>query len=362
MIQNISLSNKWRPKSLNDIIGQDQTIYTIKNMIKYKNILQSYIIIGQNGIGKTSFARILTKCLNCKIGITDNPCNKCSCCKNIDSNLNIDSIEIDAASNTKFDDIKDLLELSKYKNLFNRYKTFIIDECHMLSNNSFNCLLKKLEEPEKNVIYILVTTEIDKIPPTVISRCINFRLNKLSQKNIKTRLAFILEKENIFYDPYVLEYISIFSDGSMRYAINTLEKTINLFDKKISIDNTRIILGIVPEINIMFILKSILEKNIEDILKLILEFNINNIEYKNIIHQIQIVLYKIFLYKNCINYDKNISKYKIFVFLSKNLTCEHIIKFNKILLKNLKYLNFVVDKDLAFKMIIFKMIFLKDDC
>ena len=173
------LTPKWRPKHLNDLIGQDENIYTIKNIIKSKSIHNAYLISGQQGIGKTSLARIIIKCINCKTNITINPCNKCSCCLEIENNKSIDSLEIDAASKTKVEEIKEIINFSNYKNSQNRFKTYIIDECHMLSINSFNYLLKILEETKNNIIYILVTTQKEKIPETIISRCINLNLKSL---------------------------------------------------------------------------------------------------------------------------------------------------------------------------------------
>lgn len=327
------LANKWRPKNLDDIIGQDKSIYIIKNIIKSKNIPYSYIISGPQGVGKTSLARIITKCLNCEINITLTPCELCYCCKSINICKNTDSIEIDAASNTKIEDIKEIIDLSKYKNSINRYKTYIIDECHMLSQNSFNYLLKILEEPINDIIYILITTQIEKIPQTIISRCIDIQLNKISNKNIKIKLTEILDQEKIIYDTKALEYISIFANGSLRQAFNTLEKIINITEKHITIKNTRNVLGILPELSILFIIKNIYDNDAVNLISNIKQIIKQNLNYKNLLTQIQIILYKIMLHKLKINYDSTISKYKIFLYLSTNLTKSEI---NNIYIKLLK--------------------------
>lgn len=327
----ITLANKWRPKKLNNLIGQDQVIFSLKNIIESKKIHPAYIIHGPQGTGKTSLARIITKCVNCEKKITIDPCDNCICCISINKNKNIDSIEIDGASKTKIEEIKNIIEIAQYKSSNNRYRTFIIDECHMLSQSSFNYLLKTLEEPYINTLYILITTQIEKIPKTIISRCINLQLNKLNKKNIKTHIEYILKEENIFFDNISLDYISIFSNGSLRSAINTIEK-ITSKEKIINTKNTRLILGILPDLSILFIIKSIHEKDIKNLIgniKKITELGLNN---KTILIQIQITLYKILLYKSNIIYDESLCKYKIFMYLSKVMTKEKITNlYNKLI-------------------------------
>lgn len=324
-----SLTNKFRPKNLKDFIGQDQAIFIIKNLIKNKNIHQSYIISGPSGVGKTSLAKLLIKCINCEIKITYTPCGICQTCISIDKNKNIESIEIDVASNTKVDDIKEFIDVAKYKNSKNRYRTFILDECHMLSQNSFNYLLKILEEPYKNTIYILITTQIEKIPKTIISRCIEIQLNNLTKNKIKEFLKNLLKKEEITIDLTSLDYISIFSGGNLRHALNITEK-ITTKDKTITKDITRYILGILPELTILFIIKNIKEKDIKNLISNVKKITNNNLNYKNILIQIQITLYKLLLSKINIIYDKEINKYIIFKYLTKKLK---ILELNNMYIK-----------------------------
>ncbi|HIH2762805.1 MAG TPA: DNA polymerase III subunit gamma/tau [Candidatus Azoamicus sp.] len=321
----ITLSNKWRPKELNALIGQDQIVFSLKNIIENKKIHPAYIIHGPQGTGKTSLARILTKCVNCEKQITTHPCNNCNCCISIEKNKNIDSIEIDGASKTKIDEIKNIIDVAQYKNSNNRYKTFIIDECHMLSQSSFNYLLKILEEPYINTLYILVTTQIEKIPKTIISRCINLQLNKLNKKNIKTHIKKILKAENIIFDDISIDYISIFSNGSLRTAINMIEKLISdeqIINKK----DTRLLLGILPDLSILFIIKNIYEKDIKNLIGNVKKITATSANYKNILIQIQFMLYKILLYKTNIIYDKKLCDYVIFIYLSKIMKKTEIIR------------------------------------
>ncbi|HIH2763757.1 MAG TPA: DNA polymerase III subunit gamma/tau [Candidatus Azoamicus sp.] len=350
----ITLSNKWRPKNLNALIGQDQAIFSLKNIIKSKKIHPAYIIHGPQGTGKTSLARIITKCINCEKQITKNPCNNCNCCISIEKNKNNDSIEIDGASKTKIEEIKNIIDLAQYKNSNNRYRTFIIDECHMLSQSSFNYLLKILEEPYINTIYILITTQIEKIPKTVLSRCINLQLNKLNKKNIKTHVKKILKEENVIFDDISLDYIAIFSNGSLRSAINIIEKLITE-NKIINKKDTRLLLGILPDLSILFIIKNMYEKDIKNLISNIKKITEICLNYKNIFIQIQITLYKILLYKADIIYDKNLCEYNIFIYLSKKMNKNYIInlynKFIELTLSN----NVINDIDFEIALISFSI-------
>lgn len=172
------LARKWRPKNFNTLIGQEHILIPLKNSLKQNKLHHTYLFSGSHGIGKTSIARIFAKALNCKIGITDNPCCICTNCLAIDEGCFMDLIEIDAASNTKVEDMRDLIENLQYSPTSGNFKIYLIDEAHMLSRYSFNALLKTLEEPPKHIKFILATTESKKIPITILSRCLQFHLKK----------------------------------------------------------------------------------------------------------------------------------------------------------------------------------------
>jgi len=346
------LANKWRPKSLDEIIGQEEAVYIVKKIIQSNSIHHAFLISGEHGTGKTTLARIITKCVNCKINITVAPCNKCICCTDIDNDNNIDSIEIDAASKTKVEEIRNVMDFTKYKNIQNRFKTYIIDECHMLSISSFNSILKRLEEPKTKVIYILVTTHIEKIPPTIISRCININLKKISQYNIKNRLLHIIKKENFKYNDSAIDKIALFSNGSMRYALNILEK----LNKDITERKVSFLFGIETDDLLLLIIKNIFECNY---IKLI--GNIKNIikrskNIKNILTQIQVIIYKIALYKLNINYDKFLSKDIIFLYLSKKLEIEDINVIYDTISNEKKFIKTAPDDRIFLEILVFKII------
>lgn len=348
----ITLANKWRPKTLDEIVGQDETIYVIKNILKTKKIPKAYLISGTPGIGKTSLARIITQCINCKTDITTKPCNKCICCTSINAGENTDSIEIDAASKTKVEDIKELINLSQYKSINNRFKTYIIDECHMLSINSFNSLLKILEDTDNSIIYILITTHLYKIPTTIISRCLHLKLKKISNDTMQDKLSLILKNENIAYDNDGLKYIAMFSQGSLRSALNTIEKV----NTSITAHNVTLVLGVINDENILLIIKNLYEDDVKDLIKNTKKIIENNTNVENILTQIQIMLYKLSLHKLKINYDKITSHNILFIYLSKSLTMATLQELYTTISEEKMYLNFAPNLNIGFEMILLKML------
>lgn len=318
-----TLTNKWRPKNLDEIVGQDDIIYILTNLIKSKCIHNSYIIHGEQGTGKTSLARIFVKCINCEKGITIKPCNTCFCCYEIDKDKSLDSLEIDAASKTKIEEFKDVMSQSNYKNIKNRFRTYIIDECHMLSINSFNYLLKILEEPKNNIIYIFITTQIEKVPETIVSRCINLKLNKISKFDIRNRLIYILKNEKVEFNEEAIDTLINFSDGSMRDMLNILEK----FDKTKNLNNKdlNLLLGLISDEKVLLMIKYVCNKEYSAIISLTKDIIFNKSNIKNVFVQFQFMLYKIYLYKYKIIYEKHLIKNEIFLYLSKILTVNDII-------------------------------------
>jgi DNA polymerase-3 subunit gamma/tau len=230
----IPLYRKYRPQKLEEIVGQSHIKKALKNAIEMNRISHAYLFTGPRGTGKTSTARIFAKSLNCEKGPTINPCNECSNCIDITNSVPMDVIEIDAASNRKVEDAQNILEKVMYAPVNSKYKIYIIDEVHMLSNTAFNALLKTLEEPPENVIFILATTEFNKIPPTVVSRCQKFDFKKLKKEEIVERLKYILEAESKKVPDNIVELISELSDGGLRDAINLLDQIIALNNDKIS--------------------------------------------------------------------------------------------------------------------------------
>ncbi len=220
------LARKWRPKNFAETAGQEHVLKALTNALDSGRLHHAYLFAGTRGVGKTTIARILAKSLNCETGITSTPCGICSACREIDEGRFVDLIEVDAASRTKVDDTRDLLDNVQYAPARGRFKVYLIDEVHMLSKSSFNALLKTLEEPPPHVKFLLATTDPQKLPVTVLSRCLQFNLKRLSPQVIRERLEFILSAEKIAAETAALGAIARAADGSLRDALSLLDQAI----------------------------------------------------------------------------------------------------------------------------------------
>ena len=218
------LYRKWRPTQFSDIVGQEQVTVTLKNEIVSSRLSHAYLFIGSRGTGKTSCAKVLAKAVNCLNPHDGNPCNECEICRGIDSGAIVDVVEIDAASNNKVDNIRDLREEVNYTPIKAKYRVYIIDEVHMLSTGAYNALLKTLEEPPAHVIFILATTEAHKVPATILSRCQRFDFNRITPDKISDRLRFVCEQEGFTIDDEAALLISRLADGAMRDALSILDQ------------------------------------------------------------------------------------------------------------------------------------------
>jgi DNA polymerase-3 subunit gamma/tau len=222
----LALARKWRPKTFADVVGQEHIVRALKNALESERVHHAYLFAGTRGVGKTTVARILAKALNCEAGVKGEPCGECGACISIDEGRFVDLIEVDAASRTKVDDTRELLENVQYTPTSGRYKVYLIDEVHMLSNHSFNALLKTLEEPPPHVKFLLATTDPQKLPVTVLSRCLQFNLKRLSTSQIVDRMSHIGSKEKIKSEAAALTRIARAARGSMRDALSLLDQAL----------------------------------------------------------------------------------------------------------------------------------------
>ncbi len=220
------LARKWRPKTFADTVGQEHVLQALVNALDSGRLHHAYLFAGTRGVGKTTIARILAKALNCEKGVSAEPCGECSSCIEIDEGRFVDLIEVDAASKTKVDDTRELLDNVQYAPAHGRYKVYLIDEVHMLSKSSFNALLKTLEEPPPHVKFLLATTDPQKLPVTVLSRCLQFNLSRLTPRLIADRLTYICEQEGIAADTSALKLLARAADGSLRDALSLLDQAI----------------------------------------------------------------------------------------------------------------------------------------
>ena len=331
-----ALYRKYRPDNFENIIGQSQVTDVLKNQIKEDKISHAYVFSGTRGTGKTSTAKVFAKSLNCQNYSQENgPCNHCESCLND----YVDTIEIDAASNNSVDNIRALKDNIIYRPSFGRYKVYIIDEVHMLSIGAFNALLKTLEEPPEHVIFILATTEINKIPATILSRCQKFEFKKVSIEDIKSRLKFIVENEDIPYDVDAIDYIATMSDGGLRDAISTLDQVASL--GRITMENLDFVTGMTSIAKIDEYLKSVFTKDTFASLKTINEMTADNVDIKKLPSQIISRLLDIIYLQNNVKLDvKMLEGLEELLKISKDEDISNLIVEISELESNMKYASF----------------------
>ncbi|MDB6061209.1 MAG: polymerase subunit gamma/tau [Verrucomicrobiaceae bacterium] len=237
------LARKWRPKIFREMVGQEHVLRALINALDHDRLHHAYLFTGTRGVGKTTIARILAKCLNCEVGVSSEPCGVCSACTEIAEGRFIDLIEVDAASRTKVEDTREILENVQYAPSRGRYKVYLIDEVHMLSTHSFNALLKTLEEPPPHVKFLLATTDPQKLPATILSRCLQFNLKNMTPERIVQHLAFVLGQEMVSFEEPALWLLGRAADGSMRDALSLTDQAIAFGSGKISEVDARSMLG-----------------------------------------------------------------------------------------------------------------------
>lgn len=255
------LARKYRPKNFDELVGQTHVSCALSNAIDTGRLHHAYLFTGTRGVGKTTIARILAKCLNCETGITSTPCGVCDVCVSIDEGRFIDLIEIDAASRTKVEDTRDLLENVPYAPTQGRYKVYLIDEVHMLSTHSFNALLKTLEEPPEHVKFILTTTDPQKLPITIVSRCLQFVLRPMSQELLHEHLAKILTKENISYTDNALWQLAQSAKGSVRDCLSLTDQAIAFGGGSLDDKTVMSMLGLVDSLDVLTLIADIFHDN-----------------------------------------------------------------------------------------------------
>ncbi|MGM9878306.1 MAG: DNA polymerase III subunit gamma/tau [Bacilli bacterium] len=323
----ISLYRKYRPKKFSEVVGQDVIIKIIKNSIKNNKINHAYIFSGPRGTGKTTIAKIFARAVNC-LNFKDDICEKCDNCKN-ENNNEIDIIEIDAASNNGVDEIREIRNSVKYLPSSLKYKVYIVDEVHMLSSSAFNALLKTLEEPPSHVIFILATTEFNKIPATVVSRCQKFDFKKINNKTIIERLKYILKEEHKNVSEDVLNLIAKLSDGGLRDSINLLDQILSINEENVTTDQVYNLIGELSDIEISKLLETITNGNVKELLNSVNKYIDEGKNLISIVNKLEILIRNILIYNSTDNYfdaeyENILSKFnkidinKIFE-LSKNL-------------------------------------------
>ncbi|HKQ30634.1 MAG TPA: DNA polymerase III subunit gamma/tau, partial [Burkholderiales bacterium] len=260
------LARKWRPHNFSELVGQEHVVRPLINALDHNRLHHAFLFTGTRGVGKTTIARVLAKSLNCETGVTSKPCGKCSACLEVDEGRFVDLIEVDAASRTKVDDTRELLDNVQYAPTRGRYKVYLIDEVHMLSGHSFNALLKTLEEPPPHVKFLLATTDPQKLPVTVLSRCLQFNLKRLSAEQIGEQLKKILDAEKIPHDDLSLTLLARAADGSMRDGLSLLDQAIAFGGGKLADNDVRTMLGTIDRDTVDRCLRALADANAKDLL------------------------------------------------------------------------------------------------
>ncbi|EHD6523934.1 DNA polymerase III subunit gamma/tau [Salmonella enterica subsp. enterica serovar Typhimurium] len=287
------LARKWRPQTFADVVGQEHVLTALVNGLSLGRIHHAYLFSGTRGVGKTSIARLLAKGLNCETGITATPCGVCDNCREIEQGRFVDLIEIDAASRTKVEDTRDLLDNVQYAPARGRFKVYLIDEVHMLSRHSFNALLKTLEEPPAHVKFLLATTDPQKLPVTILSRCLQFHLKALDVEQIRHQLEHILNEEHIAHEPRALQLLSRAADGSLRDALSLTDQAIASGDGQVSTQAVSAMLGTLDDDQALSLVEAVVDANGERVMSLINEAAARGIEWEALLVEMLSLLHRI---------------------------------------------------------------------
>lgn len=293
------LARKWRPKSFHTLVGQEHVVRALTNALEQQRLHHAYLFTGTRGVGKTTIARILAKSLNCEQGITATPCGVCNACTEIDKGRFIDLIEVDAASNTQVDAMRELLENAQYAPTAGRFKVYIIDEVHMLSKSAFNAMLKTLEEPPAHVKFILATTDPQKVPVTVLSRCLQFNLRQMASTTITEHLTQILQQEQIGFEASAIHLIARAAAGSMRDALSLTDQAIAYGNQTVNEAEVRSMLGAIDQSYLYEILQALLANDSAALIAKAKAMDSRSISFEAALGDLSAILHQIAIAKSC---------------------------------------------------------------
>ncbi|MCF7203397.1 DNA polymerase III subunit gamma/tau [Pseudomonas oligotrophica] len=286
------LARKWRPRSFREMVGQTHVLRALINALDSGRLHHAYLFTGTRGVGKTTIARIIAKCLNCETGVSSTPCGQCSVCREIDEGRFVDLIEVDAASRTKVEDTRELLDNVQYAPSRGRYKVYLIDEVHMLSSHSFNALLKTLEEPPPHVKFLLATTDPQKLPVTILSRCLQFSLKNMPPERVVEHLTHVLTAENVPFEPDALWLLGRAADGSMRDAMSLTDQAIAFGEGKVLAADVRAMLGTLDHGQVFGVLQALLEGDARALLEAVRELADQGPDWSGVLAEMLNVLHR----------------------------------------------------------------------
>jgi DNA polymerase III subunit gamma/tau len=356
----LALARKWRPTKFKEVVGQSHVLTALENALAQNRLHHAYLFSGTRGVGKTSIGRLFAKGLNCETGITAEPCGQCSTCQEIDQGRFVDLLEIDAASRTKVEDTRELLDNVQYKPARGRFKVYLIDEVHMLSRHSFNALLKTLEEPPEYVKFLLATTDPQKLPVTILSRCLQFHLKPISIDDIHHQLEFILGEESVHYQPRALSLLAHAADGSMRDALSLTDQAIALGNGEVLSDSVANMLGTIDTDQALHLLQALSTKQPQQVMTCVEGLATNGVEWDNLLQELLVQLHRLGMYQLLPStLDKSQPDAEKVQLLSQALSPEEIQLFYQIAIKGRNDLPLAPTARIGLEMVLLRMIAFK---
>lgn len=351
------LARKWRPKSFAEMAGQEHVLRALIHALDQQRLHQAYLFTGTRGVGKTTIARIVAKALNCEAGISAQPCGKCSACLEIDQGRFIDLIEVDAASRTKVEDTRELLDNVQYSPTRGRFKVYLIDEVHMLSAHSFNALLKTLEEPPPHVTFLLATTDPQKLPATVLSRCLQFNLKRMPPSLIEQQLTKILALESVEHDALSLRYLAQAADGSMRDALSLLDQAIAYCQGRLRGEGIAQMLGFIARDPVYELLEAVITADTPRVLNAVAQLDEHAPDYQGVLDDLITVLQQVALAQwDEAAIDEQVENKDVLVSFARRLNAEDIQLFYQIALIGKRDLQLSPSPRRGFEMVLLRML------
>jgi len=350
------LARKWRPRTFQDMVGQEPILRMLTNALQQKRIHHAYLFTGTRGVGKTTLARLLAKCLNCESGITSSPCGTCHACQALDAGQFLDLYEVDAASRTKVEDTRELLENVLYPPTQGRYKIYLIDEVHMLSNHSFNALLKTLEEPPEHVKFLLATTDPKRLPITILSRCLQFHLKRMTPEQIAQHLQHICSIEKIDYEAEALDKLAKAADGSMRDALSLLDQAIAYGHGAVKQQDVYAMLGSMPQEELLPLLDALLAQQGEQLFQVIAQLSERTPDFQHLLEDLISLLHNIAITQIISNTSSTDETIKT---LAQRFTPEEVQLYYQIALLGRRDLSLAPSPQQGFEMTMLRMLAFK---